>query len=86
MALRIPNRLGTVVVGRILEDQDTYNELEDCNGVLHRLHKGDVVAGLPARGVHCVGIPVSYRNPFAWESGCICLIWVVDWFCHVFQP
>ena len=41
----IPNRVGTVIVGRVLEDKEIYNQLEDKDGTLHRLNRGDIVAG-----------------------------------------
>ena len=41
----IPNRVGTVIVGRVLEDKEIYNQLEDAGGSLHRLYRGDIVAG-----------------------------------------
>ena len=41
----IPNRVGTVIVGRVLENKDVYNQLEDPDGNLHLIRRGDIVAG-----------------------------------------
>ena len=41
----IPNRVGTVIVGRVLENKDVYNQLEDPDGNLHLIRRGDIVRG-----------------------------------------
>lgn len=42
----IPAVAGTVVVGRVLDEKSTYNELEDVHGRMMTVHAGDLVAGV----------------------------------------
>lgn len=42
----IPARPGTVVVGRVLDEKSTYNQIEDVHGRMMTFHAGDVVAGV----------------------------------------
>ena len=40
----IPNRVGTVIAGRVLENKDVYNQLEDPDENLHLIRRGDIMA------------------------------------------
>jgi hypothetical protein len=42
----IPARVGTVVVGRVLDEKSTYNQIEDVHGRMMTYHAGDVIAGV----------------------------------------
>lgn len=42
----IPATVGTVVVVRVLDEKTTYNQLEDANGRLRTVHRGDHVVGV----------------------------------------
>ncbi len=42
----IPAVPGTVVVVRVLDDKAVYNQLEDVNGRMMSVHRGDVLAGV----------------------------------------
>lgn len=42
----IPALPGTVVVVRVLDDKDHYNQLEDVHGRMMTVHRGDIVAGV----------------------------------------
>lgn len=42
----IPARAGTIVVGRVLDEKTTYNQIEDAHGRMMTYHAGDVVAGV----------------------------------------
>lgn len=42
----IPARPGTVVVGRVLDEKTTYNQIEDVHGRMMTYHRGDVIAGV----------------------------------------
>ena len=42
----IPARPGTVVVGRVLDEKSTYNQIEDVHGRMMTFHAGDIVAGV----------------------------------------
>ncbi|MEQ1507576.1 MAG: hypothetical protein ABMB14_35425, partial [Myxococcota bacterium] len=42
----IPACAGTVVVGRVLDEKTSYNQLEDAAGRMRTVHRGDVVVGV----------------------------------------
>jgi len=43
---KIPATAGTVVAVRVLDEKAVYNQLEDVNGRMMTVHKGDVLAGV----------------------------------------
>ena len=41
----IPSQVGTVLFGRVLENKQIYNQIEDTTGAMHTIYSGDVIAG-----------------------------------------
>ncbi len=46
LTAKIPAAAGTVVVARVLDDKQVYNQLEDVHGRMMTVHRGDIVAGV----------------------------------------